>query len=210
MVDCSICRGPCHEIGDKKSRIYHVCRDCGFTFLDPSSRLREDEEKKRYDQHNNTPGARGYIQWLTAFLEEAVLPFADEGCAVLDFGSGPVPVLARLMEERGYKVSIHDKYFAPHMPQGPFDLITSTEVFEHLADPLGTLKYLKEILTPGGRLSIKTSLRPLSDEEFLSWWYREDSTHISFFSAHSLNALASKSGVTLEFCDSRSVAIFRN
>jgi len=210
MASCSICHGSCREIEDKKSRTYHICQDCGFTFLDPSCRLTEREERKRYDRHNNTPDARGYVQWLTTFIEQAVLPYAKEGSRVLDFGSGPVPVLARLMEERGYKVSFHDKFFAPQSPEGPFDLITSTEVFEHLADPLGTLIKLSAMLKRGGRLSLKTSLRPLSDEDFLCWWYREDSTHIGFFTPQALKALASMGGLNLEFSDLRSVVIFRN
>nr|WP_281389093.1 class I SAM-dependent methyltransferase [Spirochaeta isovalerica] len=147
---------------------------------------------------------------MTNFMEEAVLPFADEKARILDFGSGPVPVLAGLMERRGFAVIIYDKYYAPVVPEGSFDFITSTEVFEHLAEPMQTLLLLKKRLSPGAAISVKTLFRPESDEDFMNWWYREDRTHISFFTSRSFLIMAETAGLSIEFCDHRSIVILRN
>lgn len=41
-----------------------------------------------------------------------------------------------------------------HKVGGPFDVIFSTFVFEHVSDPCASLGYLLKLLTPGGRLFI--------------------------------------------------------
>lgn len=38
------------------------------------------------------------------------------------------------------------------LPQGAFDLVVLSHVFEHLDDPVGGLRRLRELLAPGGRL----------------------------------------------------------
>ncbi|MBN2655857.1 MAG: class I SAM-dependent methyltransferase [Spirochaetales bacterium] len=210
MTECLLCRNECRIISDNKGRSYHICRSCGFISLDRAFALSEKEEEERYRLHNNDAGDQGYVRWLKSFIDRAVVPFAEKNARILDFGSGPEPVLAGLLGEMGFEVCVYDKYFSPFMPEGTFDVITSTEVFEHLADPYETLLLLKDRLRSRGFLALKTSFIPETDEEFLSWWYREDSTHISFFSPQSFSFLAGASHLTLEYCDEKSIVILRN
>lgn len=143
-------------------------------------------------------------------MEQAVTPYVGAGARILDFGSGPEPVLASLLKDRGYEVEIYDKYFSPGTVTGRFDMITSTEVFEHVPDPISLLKELKPRLNPGGMIAVKTSFRPDDDTEFFKWWYREDSTHISFFTVKAFEIMAVKTDLSLFFCDDRSLIILRN
>lgn len=209
MESCPICRHDCLTEWDKKDKAYHICSSCGFTFLDKIYHLTAVEEKKRYELHNNDPEDEGYRKWLTAFIEQAVKPYISTDRPILDFGSGPVPVLAALLREEGYSVKTYDKYFAPEEVAGPFAMITSTEVIEHVADPLNLLKKLLTLVEAGGFIALKTAFRPAEDEKFFKWWYREDSTHISFFTVDSFGEMAEKTGLTIQFCDNRSVVILR-
>lgn len=186
-----------------------MCRECGFTFLDTRFHLPQSEEKERYDLHNNDPRDQGYRKWLSGFAEEAVFPFIKPPARILDFGCGPEPLLASILSEKGYVVETYDKYFCDQPVSGLFQMITMTEVLEHIADPVKSLTSLKDKLVKGGMISIKTSFRPSSDDEFFKWWYRQDSTHISFFTEKSLFFLAENLSLTIEFCDGKSLVLFQ-
>lgn len=209
MKSCLICGELTKKGTDRNGQIYHICQNCGFTFLDRSSLLSEEKEKARYELHNNDGKDLGYRDWLNSFMKEAVLPFADKGCRILDFGSGPSPVLAELMRESGYRVEIFDKYFAPHFPEGSFDMITSTEVFEHLDDPVALFHKLVVTLSPWGHIALKSSFRPYKNSDFFRWWYREDCTHISFFTERALRILANNEAMVPQYTDSHSVMVFK-
>lgn len=208
--NCPICSAGTYSKTDRKGRVFHFCSVCQFISLDPSFHLSFEEERSRYDQHNNNPDDKGYRQWLEKFILQAVKPFVPAGSRILDFGSGPEPVLARLLQIEGYSVEIYDKHFSEKPYSGLFDMITATEVFEHIAAPLSVVKHLKNSLKPKGFLSVKTAFRPENDDKFLKWWYKEDATHISFFSDKSLESVSSETGLELFYSDCNSVVIFRN
>lgn len=209
MKSCPICQSSCAMESDQKNRIYHICSSCRFTFLDKKFHISSDEEKKRYELHNNDPEDQGYRKWLSAFIDQAVKPYAASGSMILDYGSGPEPVLASLLREEGYSVQIYDKYFAPQEVSGSFAMITSTEVIEHVDDPIALLKKMKSLVIRGGHVSLKTSFRPSGDGDFFKWWYREDSTHISFFTVASIEKMAEITGFSVRFCDNRSVMVLQ-
>jgi SAM-dependent methyltransferase len=103
----------------------------------------------------------------------------------LDFGSGPNPVLAQMFREEGFDMQIFDPFYScnPEPLSGVYDFITASEVFEHLRDPLYELERLCRILKPGGILCIMTGMLPgPGAEEFREWFYKNDKTHLCFFS----------------------------
>lgn len=181
--------------------LYHRCESCGFVAMDKRYQMTPEDEKLRYQQHNNSADNLGYVKFLETFLDFALDPAPSPGASILDFGSGPEPVMAGLMEQRGYRVSIEDPFFAPGEKSGSFDVITSLEVFEHLDNPFEVLSNLAGRLSENGRLSIGTMFLPESRDDFSNWHYRNDSTHIGFFTQEGLSDAAMKAGLTVDRCD---------
>lgn len=190
---------------------YFRCLRCSYVYLDRNRLPPPEEEKARYLLHRNDPEDPGYRAYLEDFIRKAVLPYVPPGGRILDFGSGPVPVLARLLSDRGYRVSSYDPFFAPDRPDpaDPFDLISLHEVAEHLARPYFELSRLARTLAPGGRLAIRTRFAPEDPGEFRTWWYREDPTHVGFFGSCTFSALAGRLGMWVELDDLRELAVLR-
>jgi hypothetical protein len=96
-------------------------------------------------------------------------------------------VLQVLLKKLGFATDIYDPCF--HPTQGflkkRYDLITCTEILEHLKNPLATIRILEGLLKEGGTLAV-TTLFYTSTEDFNSWWYRKNSTHITFYSQKNL------------------------
>jgi SAM-dependent methyltransferase len=82
-------------------------------------------------------------------------------------------------------------------PSGAYDVVTLWEVIEHLPDPMSTLREIRRILRPGGRLVLSTpdsgSLAArLSGRRWLGW--RKVPEHLFFFDRANLDRLLLHSG----------------
>lgn len=175
---------------------YGDCPDCGFIELDEARLPEPGAERERYLLHENSSADSGYVAYIDAFLD-AVGPFLAPGASVLDFGSGPAPVPAGRMAARGYAVSLYDPYFAPDgsWRARAWDAIVAHEVAEHLAEPGRAFAELASRLAPGSALCVRTRFRPGSREDFASWWYRSDPTHVGFFGERAFGLLADRLGL---------------
>jgi len=209
-MKCRICNYNCNCFEDKdlKKRFYH-CMSCEFIFLDSQFYVSLEKEKYQYDQHNNNLENEGYVKMFDDFLD-----FTLDGLKVkytLDFGSGPTPVLAELLKRRGLEVDHFDKFYQPKkVYEGKkYDLITSTEVFEHLENPKEVLSHLSEHLNPNGIISIMTLFHTNKQDDFLKWWYRRDPTHISFFTPKNIETMAKKCGLQLLKHDGKRVVVLQ-
>ncbi|GAA5525593.1 hypothetical protein Maes01_02164 [Microbulbifer aestuariivivens] len=160
--------------------------------------LSAQKERAYYDLHENDVSDEGYRRFLSRCSEPllARLEGASEG---LDFGCGPAPLLARMLEAQGHQVALYDPFYAPdsEVLQRDYDFIVTTEVVEHLSAPGAELTALWSKLRPGGLLAIMTK-RVISRERFASWHYIRDPTHICFFSDASFQWLAEHLGARLE------------
>lgn len=170
--------------------------------------LSSSAEKKRYDLHRNAsddPGYRRFLSRLFAPLHACLSP----GSSGLDFGSGPEPVLARMFEQAGHAVTIFDRYYAPSPAafEGRYDFITACEVAEHFHDPGPELDRLWSCLEPGGMLGVMTRPAP-GPEDFPAWQYKNDLTHVCFFSPATFRWLAARWDAEVTFPD-HDVALFR-
>lgn len=79
--------------------LFHVCPWCELIFKDPKHLPSESESLKQYGFHQNDCSNQGYVDYLLDFIHQSVMPFIQSGF-VLDYGSGPNPVLATLLKER--------------------------------------------------------------------------------------------------------------
>lgn len=163
-------------------REYYRCRQCLLVFVPPRYRLDPIAEKAEYDLHNNDPADAGYRRFLSR-LAEPLLERLTPGSKGLDFGSGPGPTLAPMLRDAGHQVCVYDPFYAPDRAtlSDRYQFITATEVVEHLFQPGFELDRLWQLLLPGGTLAVMTKL-VLDAQAFSQWHYKNDPTHVSFFS----------------------------
>ena len=193
---------------NKVVRTYYCCTRCGLVFVPDAFLLDPEEERVIYDLHQNLPDDPGYRRFL-ARLCDPVCARIPAGACGLDFGSGPEPVLAMMFGERGHPMQVYDPYYAPGqggLGQG-YSFITCSEVIEHIYAAAATLDMVWAALAPGGLLGIMTSLLP-DAALFPTWRYKDDPTHVRFYSRHTFEFLAHKWGADVEFVDPN-VILFR-
>ena len=207
---CKICSKNVYELHDEQfNTVYLRCESCGFIHLTETFHVTFDEERTEYDLHENSSDDEKYVKYLDRFLTEAVDPFIKKGKA-LDFGCGPEPVLASLLKKRGFSTMTYDRHYS-HDEDAlimMYDLITSTEVFEHFHDPAKEMAIIASCIKSGGFLSIMTSVPP-SDGPFLKWAYRREQTHISFYTEQALSLLAEKNKMQMVYHDQKRITVFK-
>lgn len=211
-MTCKICFSRTKKHLDPlSSKRYAHCLQCQCIALEPSFWVTTKDEKKQYDQHQNSLSNEGYVKMFEDFLDFFWKDILVNSPHVLDFGSGPTPVLSTLIQKRGALVSCYDKFYQPDtiFDRHTYDLITSTEVFEHLENPLETLQLLAQHLNTKGYIAIMTLFHDNSMENFWKWWYRRDPTHIIFYTPLSLISLAKKCGLEMIKTDNKRIALFR-
>ncbi|HOK00354.1 MAG TPA: class I SAM-dependent methyltransferase [Termitinemataceae bacterium] len=189
----------------KENRRFSRCTNCTAVWEDPSSWLSERDEKARYLLHQNHPEDSPYREYLEGILRqvwEGITYVSQKSPSgqrldILDYGCGPVPVVAPLLSHHGHRVTSYDPYFAPITLQGLYDLILCIEVAEHFKEPRKEFIQMARLLKEGGFLAIHTHRVPEKDEDFAGWWYKEDTTHRVFYSGAAMEALSSCMGVSL-------------
>ncbi len=180
-----------HYIHDKR-RSYLHCLQCDLVFVPKCYHLSEQEEKKEYDLHNNNANDLGYLQFLNRVFEP-LSKLLNKGEQGLDFGSGPGPSLHLMFLRAGFEMKIYDKYYASDLSvlSKQYHFITATEVFEHLRKPKKDIDLLFKLLKPGAKIAIMTK-RVKDKSAFKQWHYKNDQTHICFYSLKTFEWLARK------------------
>ena len=209
---CNICLSKSSKIEDRKKNIFYLrCLSCGFIALDSNALIDRVSEKKHYEKHNNSFECTGYVKMFESFISDAVEPYIKNITTALDFGCGHTPVLAELLRRQKLEVDYYDLYFFPkkNYEHKKYDLITSTEVFEHLREPKDILKTLVCSLNDKGYIILMTQFPSKSDEEFLKWWYRRDVTHISFFTPKSFEIMAKEVGLKVLKLIDKNIVVFQ-
>ena len=195
----------CHE---DRYRTYFSCQECGLVHVPKPFHLSPEDEKRRYDLHRNMSADAGYRAFLGK-LADPITERVARGAEGLDFGSGPSPVLAEILGERGFKMAVFDCYYAAdRMALGRrYDFVTCCEVVEHFSDPKKEWALLFELVTVGGWLGIMTQM--LDDAvSFPKWHYINDETHVCFYSRKTFQWLGRRYGVDMTF-PVKSVAMCR-
>ena len=190
---CPLCKSNQEESFYTDSyREYLKCSYCDFVFVPKIYHLSENDERARYDTHNNDPKDdryRNFLSQLLSPLQERI----SVNSSGLDFGSGPGPTLSLMLKDCGHTVDLYDKFYAKNdfVFKKQYDFITASEVVEHLRQPMVELNRLMGLLKSNGILAIMTQiLTPKVD--FSQWYYKNDPSHIGFFSEKALNYLAKK------------------
>jgi len=173
-------------------RDFYRCQQCSLIFVPPAYFLSPEAEKAEYDQHQNSPDDAGY----RTFLSKVFTPIQNKiapGSEGLDFGSGPGPTLSVMFEEQGYRVTLYDPFYAPNRDvlSATYDFVCATEVIEHFQSPDVDLELIWSLVKSGGWLGIMTGMAQ-DREAFARWRYKDDRTHIAFFSVETMEWIAGK------------------
>lgn len=200
---CPLCGGYqlsvfSHQAWQSKSAESHfLCGTCDLIFLRPELRLDSAQEKARYDLHENSSEDQGYKNFLQPVVDLCEKLYGADvraGLRVLDFGCGPHPVLAQWLGELGFELSLYDAFYRTDAEifAQKFDLVVSTEVFEHLYQPALELERLRRMINePAGTLLVMTQLHQ-GTEHFKNWWYASDPSHVVFYSKQSVQWIQKK------------------
>ncbi len=196
-MNCKICNKPTISFIDKRNNweFFH-CQKCEFIFKNPKNYVDKTNELKQYSHHNNTMESSGYVEMFKKFINFIFKPYTQDIKTALEFGSGPGPVLSELLKQKGLKVDIYDKYFSPQKvyENKKYDLITSTEVIEHIQNPLEVFELFSNHIKKDGYLALMTQFHKNKEENFKKWWYKNDPTHICFFRPYTFEVLANMNG----------------
>jgi hypothetical protein len=209
-MPCKLCGENAKTIDNPENPAYYHCPDCDLIFISEKCFVNCEYELHRYKQHNNSIENRGYVDFLAGFLKAAEIDKMGKVENALDFGCGPEPVLQVLLNDMGIHTDIYDPYFFPVKIyiDKQYNLITSTEVFEHLKNPLETLTLLESLLAENGVLAVKTLFHTTCDD-FKSWWYRRDSTHICFYSPRTFAWIEDRFNLKIKKMDNSSICVFQ-
>ena len=207
-MPCPLCRlGESEPFGDYDARTYRHCPRCRLIFVPETFWPSPEDERARYDSHQNSPDDAGYV----SFLEKLATPLTERlhpGARGLDYGCGPSPVLCQIIESKGFTIHPYDPFYFPGIPTEPFDFITSTETFEHFRHPGEEIIRLRDLLKPGGLLGVMTAFW---DEDTFrnNWHYRRDFTHLCFYRRETMDWICGAFGFEIISCDGERVTIFR-
>ncbi|MDA7817524.1 class I SAM-dependent methyltransferase [Sulfurimonas sp.] len=210
MKKCKICQSDTHSIVNPKTKkIFHKCSTCKYIFLDEEFYVDQFLEKKHYDKHHNNLESLGYVKMFEDLVDEFVNPLHVK--RALDFGCGEGEVLPIVLERNSVSCDRYDLFYFPEKvyENKKYDLICSTEVFEHLQNPLEMLKQLLLHVEEGGYILLMSNFHPDNDEEFLKWWYIRDITHIGFFHLETFEYIAKKLNLEIVKHNSKNTIMFK-
>ncbi|WP_037315184.1 class I SAM-dependent methyltransferase [Salegentibacter sp. Hel_I_6] len=185
-MKCILCEGSTKDFWKSKKRKYVECIHCGCIQLLKEFYISKKAEEARYLAHNNDIENPGYQNFVKPITSRVLKDFstAKKG---LDYGCGTGPVASTLLEKEGYSIALYDPYFYPDAAvlNTEYDYIICCEVMEHFYEPKREFRELAARLNPGGKLYCKTQLYS-EDINFDSWYYKNDRTHVIFYTKKSL------------------------
>lgn len=209
MTACRVCRdGDCIPFRQIGPQTYWRCQTCLATLLDSAQMPGPEAERAHYGHHQNHVDDPGYRRFLSK-LAQPLLARLSPGVRGLDYGCGPGPALAAMMEEAGHPMAVWDPVFAPDPAPlaRTYDVITCSEVAEHFHAPADAFDHLDGLLRPGGWLGVMTCFQT-EDARFADWHYRKDPTHVVFYKTETFAVIARQRGWSCEI-PAKDIALMR-
>lgn len=216
MNHCSLCsdnqaaQPQLQQYHTDNKRSYYQCPSCHLVSVPDDYLLSDEEEKLQYELHQNTPDDPGYRRFLSRTLTP-LLSRLDSTARGLDFGCGPGPALGEMVKASDIKIDNYDPYFFddPQLLTKTYDFVVMTEVIEHVRNPGQMLQLLDSLIKPGGILAIMTK-RVIDKDRFARWHYKNDPTHIRFYSEATFEWIARQYQWSMELIDNDVVFFYKN
>lgn len=187
---CSLCHSNSVAFCFFRNIQYYRCIGCYSVFMDRHSLPDAEREKMRYLKHNNDINDIRFQAFVKPLAEAVMNTFTPQHKG-LDFGAGTGSAVAKLLNDNHYQIAAYDPFFHNHpdLLNQQYDYIICCEVIEHFHHPHSEFTRLRKMLKPGARLFCKTAL--YSDSiDFVVWTYKNDFTHVFFYSFESLLFIA--------------------
>lgn len=206
MPKCLLCNSESNSFYKEQ---YYLCKNCKGIFRPIDTLPTLSDEKARYDTHNNDIEDTRYQNFVSP-ITNAILDNHTPEEKGLDFGAGSGPVIAKMLNEKGYYPSLYDPIYHnyPELLVSHYDYVFACEVIEHLHDPYGEFMRLRDIILPGGRLYCMTHLYDESID-FDKWYYKNDFTHVFIYMQETIDWLATEIGFTRYTIEDRLITFWK-
>ena len=225
IVKCNLCNSVKiikrdGSVRDNKSLDIYECDDCGLVFLSDFTHI-ENSFYEESNMHGET--TIDILDWIKETNEDDTRRFefiknSIKDKDILDFGSGAGGFLKKTKSISNSSTGLElDKkvkeYYISNeilyenniinLKDNRFDIITMFHVLEHLPNPEETLEILLKSLKSGGSLIVEV---PNANDVLLSLYKSNSfsnftywSCHLYLYTQHTLNLLAKKVGLKVEF-----------
>ncbi len=219
-VDCNLCGADAtRPFMRRQGADVVACSVCGLVYVNPrpdATRLAahyNGDESSRVQYYLDVEAAdRRSFAWLLDRVESA----RPERGALLDVGPN-VGTLLALAVERGWRargvelnaeaarvcrerrgLDVLSGVLEPgRFEPGSFDVVVLADVIEHLGDPLGTVRLVRDVLRPGGLLVISTP-------DIAGWAARalqvKPDEHLYYFTPETMRRMLERAGLELRAC----------
>lgn len=187
-IPCPLCKSKAEFFCAFETKTYLNCPTCDTVFLHPDFYLSKMEERKRYTLHENNVENTNYQNFVKP-LTDAVQQDFPKNSLGLDYGCGTGPVATKILSDVGYEMKLYDPFFQNNQKNlnKEYNFIICCEVMEHFHNPASEFKKLRELLLSGGKLYCKTAiLNTKAKTNFESWYYKNDPSHVFFYSEETL------------------------
>ncbi len=221
-MNCFLCNSSEYKtrpgtVRDNKELKILECCECGLVFLSQDSHI-----DNSFYEESNMHKDFDFLKWRKQTLEDDNRRFKFTknfitNKKILDFGSGNGGFLKQAKEickdVMGLEIeSAITKYYEKEninlsnnleTLNKKFDVITSFHVIEHIKEPISILKKLSTLLNENGKIIIEVPnandalLTIYENEAFSNFTYW--SCHLYLYTHHTLNILAKKAGLKVEF-----------
>ena len=189
---CSLCDSmtAMFWIDEVDKTTYYKCSNCRSVVQSKTHFLSDEEEKSRYLHHENDINDSGYQEFVSPITESIISSFNPKRHKGLDYGCGTGPVISHVLKNNGFDMTLYDPFFFPDESylDKQYNFIACCEVMEHFHSPKAEFEKMRNLLYPKGKLYCKTALisNELTAKEFSDWYYKNDPTHVFFYSPKAL------------------------
>lgn len=180
---CPLCKSDSQPFFKKD---YYCCNNCQGIFVPESSFLSAENEKARYEEHNNDENDSSYQKFVSP-ITHAIFNNFSKNNQGLDFGSGKSSPISKVLRDQDYRIEKYDPFFNnfPKLLSQKYDYIAACEVIEHFNNPHKEFKLLFDLLHTNGVLYCMTAIYN-KNIDFSNWYYRRDPTHVFIYQAKTL------------------------
>lgn len=190
---CPLCSHQAALIAQNRVNRFFHCPECQGVSADEQKLLGAEDEKKRYDSHDNRLDDQRYLDFLSK-LAVPLKKYLTPKSLGLDYGCGPVKAMEHLLQDE-FQIDSYDLFFYPDQKffQKKYDFILASEVVEHLYHPQKVFKQFSDLLKDSGYLGIMTQSWD-EKTDFSRWWYANDPTHVFFYHSKTIQYLSEELG----------------